>query len=160
MVSNIPLNYGNYGYLNTASNDDFMYKAYSTSELPAANVNGQSNINFQGAAQASPKRGLGMGAVILSGRAGAGAGYLLDSNPLKNSKQFKDSFVKAMNTTADKANKYVRYFNQETKTFTEAAPSLFNKALKSFKWRQAGKWGAIVAGSLIGLDWLFSKFRK
>ena len=158
MVSNIPMNYGNFGYSNSALNDDFMYNAYmnqnGAQQLP------QGQVNFQGNPQQPANKGTGLGTLLLGGAAGAGAGYFLTGNPLKDSKHFKDSFVRTISKNADKANKYVKYFDTETKTFTKEAPTLFNKALKNFKWKQAGKWGAIAAGALIATDWLFGKLKS
>lgn len=160
MVSNIPMNYGNLGYSNSALNDDFMYNAYmNQNSTQTAQQAAQGQVNFQGNPQQQPaNKGSGLGALLLGGAAGAGAGYYF-ANPLKDSKQFKDSFVKTISKNADKANKYVKYFDTETKKFTKEAPTLFNKALKNFKWKQAGKWGAITVGSLFAANWLFGKLK-
>ncbi len=153
MVSNVPMmNYGTSGM--GALSDDFMYNAYKNqTQMPT-----QGQVNFQGTQQ-NNKNGIGLGTLLLGGGAGAAAGYFLDSNPLKDTKHFKNSFINSFSKNADKANKYVKYFDKEAKVFTKEAPSLFNKALKNFKWKQAGKWGAIAAGGLIALDWLSGKFK-
>lgn len=163
MVSNIPSNYGYWA--NNAMNEDFMYNAYSNQTAPNAAVQtqqpaqttAQGQVNFQGGeAQPAPGAGLGLGGLLLGGGTGAAVGYYR-ATPLKDAEHFKDSFIKTISKDADKANKYAKYFDAKTKTFTKEAPTLFNKALKNFKWKQAGKWGAITAGTLIAINWLFGK---
>ncbi len=165
MVSNIPANYGYWA--NNAMNEDFMYNAYANQTAPNAAVQTQQpqqpvqtttqgQVNFQGGdTQPASGGSAGIGCLLLGGT-GAAAGYYR-ANPLKDADHFKDSFIKTISKDADKVNKYAKYFDTKTKTFTKEAPNLFNKALKNFKWKQAGKWGAITAGALIAINWLFGK---
>lgn len=167
MVSNIPSNFGynlNYGYLNnSAMNDDFMYNAYlnqATGTQPAQIPQTDGQINFQGNPQQTTNtKGFPIGNLLLTGAAGAGLGYYF-ANPLKDAENFKDSFVKTITKkpkNITKVQEYVKYFDPKTKTFTKEAPQLFNKAVKNFKWKQAGKWGAIAAGTLLVTNWLFGR---
>ncbi len=47
------------------------------------------------------------------------------------------------------------YYDAATKTVKSGAPENLTKALKNFKWKKAGKYGAIAAGAGIVLGWLF-----
>lgn len=170
MVSNIPSNFGynmNYGYMNnSALNDDFMYNAYLNQTIGAQQASQPSSQpGFQGNPQqpAAPQgSGIPIGNLLLKGgtvAAAAGAGYYF-ANPLLDASNFKDSFIKTVTkkpNNAAKVNQYVKYFDPKTKTFTKEAPQLFNKAVKNFKWKQAGKWGAIAAGTLLATNWLFGR---
>ena len=101
MVSNVPMmNYGTSGM--GALSDDFMYNAYKNqTQMPT-----QGQVNFQGTQQ-NNKNGISLGTLLLGGGAGAAAGYFLDSNPLKDTKHFKNAFINRFSKNADKANKYV-----------------------------------------------------
>lgn len=170
MVSNIPPNFGynmNYGYFNnSAMNDDFMYNAYlkQTSRIQQASQ-ADGEPNFQGNPQQSATQqgnGIPIGNLLLKGgtiAAAAGTGYYF-ANPLIDATSFKDSFIKTITKKpngAARVNQYAKYFDPKTKTFTGNASKLLNKAVKNFKWKQAGKWGAIAAGTLLVSNWLFGR---
>ena len=173
MVANVPMM--NYGYSGMgALNDDFMYNAYLNQNAGQAQQTQGQQVNFQGNTNQQAvggKGGLGIGALLLGGAAGAGAGYYF-ANPLKDAKNFKDSFVKSIDNillkdvgknssalvpTKNKYGSLTKLFNQEARQFANEAPDFCNKALKNFKWKQAGKWGAIAAGVLLAGNWLLGK---
>ena len=250
MVSNVPMNYGNFGYSNSALNDDFMYNAYMNQNSAQTTQQAtQGQVNFQGNSQqtAGKQGGIGLGAALLGGAAGAGAGYYF-ANPLKDKNTFKDSFVKSYENIAiknsttktinnTKANilkkqfgikslkdyeivkkaaatgdlsklpaglkitdktqqglknaieqaekeflkiakvkitqkiqknsgkltgnlkNYVKQYDTNAKAFTNNSKTLSN-ALKNFKWKQAGKWGAIAAGVVLAGKWALGLFQK
>ncbi len=246
MVANVPMM--NYGYSGMgALNDDFMYNAYLNQNAGQAQQTQGQQVNFQGNTNQQAvggKGGLGIGALLLGGAAGAGAGYYF-ANPLKDAKNFKDSFVKSYeniavkNATINTVNRtkanilkkqfgikslkdyeivkkaaatgdlsklpsglkitdktqqglknaieqvekefskidmtkiteniqknsgklagnlknYVKHYDVNAKAFTNNSKTLSN-ALKNFKWKQAGKWGAIAAGVLLAGNWLLGK---
>ncbi len=146
-MSNTPL--VNFGHQNAAMNDDFMFNVLTQMEQTVQDIQ-QTELNsvFNG----NIVLGRLLGGLILGGSAGAGLGYFL-ANPLKG-KKFKNSFTEILCNNADDVNKYAKYFDTNTRKFTKEAHTL-NKALKSFKWKQAGKWGIIAAGTALFLDRIF-----
>lgn len=47
------------------------------------------------------------------------------------------------------------HWDKDANAFKKEAPEAFSKGLKNFKWREAGKWGLIVAGVGLALNWAF-----
>lgn len=55
---------------------------------------------------------------------------------------------------------FLDYFDDTTKALKKDAPEFIQKALKNFKWRQAGIWGGIAAGTALVLGALFGGSKK
>lgn len=77
--------------------------------------------------------------------------------------------VKAALTTQDEWVKGIRqgmkegfleHFDDTTKALKKDAPEFVQKALKNFKWKQAGIWGAAAAGTALVLGALFGGGKK
>ncbi len=51
-------------------------------------------------------------------------------------------------------------YDKEAKAFVKEAPEALQKAVKNFKWKQAGIWGAVTAGSILLLGALFGGGNK
>ena len=52
-------------------------------------------------------------------------------------------------------NQVKTYWDDTAKALKEGAPENIQKAVKNFKWKTAGKWGAIAAGVGLALGWMF-----
>ncbi|MCI1274464.1 MAG: hypothetical protein LKG27_08570 [Clostridiaceae bacterium] len=63
---------------------------------------------------------------------------------------------KAVTSKTELLNKNIlNVFDKDKKCFTKDATEEMGKVLKNFKWKQAGKWGAIAAGVAIAFNWAF-----
>lgn len=70
----------------------------------------------------------------------------------------QENFVK---TTRESLNsKVAAYYDDATKSLKASAPENIKNAFKNFKWKTAGKWGAIAAGVGLVLGCLFGGSNK
>ena len=64
-------------------------------------------------------------------------------------------------TTKNSLNsKVALYYDEATKSLKANTPDNIKSAFKNFKWKNAGKWGAIAAGAGLVLGWLFGGTNK
>ena len=66
---------------------------------------------------------------------------------------FQEEYVKNLRNGLKEG--FLENYDKEAKALIKDAPECLQKAVKNFKWKQAGIWGAIAAGTIIVLGSLF-----
>ena len=66
---------------------------------------------------------------------------------------FQEEYVKGLSNGIKEG--FLGNYDKEAKALVKDAPECLQKAVKNFKWKQAGIWGAIAAGTIIVLGSLF-----
>lgn len=70
----------------------------------------------------------------------------------------QETLVKSTRKSLNK--KVASYYDKSAKSLKASAPESIQKAFKNFKWKKAGKWGAIAAGAGLLLGWMFGGSNK